>query len=285
MGRYNFAAQNVQKQASQLLHAKRIPAPPAWYDVIGTTPPSTRLVRQPMQRAQEPGKRPPKKRSRMFQPLNITYQEDNLRWEYFNDHPWELARPRVVLENDGRDHEKWDWSVPLDASLHRPKAGSMDQFGRRADLVWDRIMVKQSGRPINGESVVQRQNHLLRTGMAPAAAYDKARKELYRVRHAQETELRVAREEALATGAYFGPGPLQIGMQLEDKAYEDWKVWAEKEIVAAKQLSTSAYTGTENEDADLEIQEPQQEELQEVSSQIPATNAGQTAQGGAAVHP
>lgn len=154
MGRYNLAAQNVQKHASQLLHAKRIPAPPPWYDVIGTTPPSTRLVRQPMQRAQKPGARPPRKRSRLFQPLNITYEEDKLRWEYFNDHPWELARPRVLLENDGRDHEKWDWSVPLDVSLNRPKAGEVDQLGRRTDILWDRTMVTQSARPLNGESYV-----------------------------------------------------------------------------------------------------------------------------------
>ena len=72
--------------------------------------------------------------------------------------------------------------------------------------------------------------------------------------------------------------------RLEEET-EDWKVWAEKEIVAAKQLQGSAYTGTENETADLEIQEPTQEELQEVSDQIPATKAGQTAQGGAAIHP
>lgn len=134
-------------------------------------------------------------------------------------------------------------------------------------------------------SVIQRQNYLLRTGLRPAAAYDQARKELYRQRHAKETETRVAREEALATGAYFGPGPLQIGMKLEDHAYEDWKRWAEKEIQALKQLQGSAYTGTENEAAELEIQEPEQEELQEVSSQVPGTRAGQAALGGAAVHP
>lgn len=154
MGRYNLAAQNVHKHASQLLHAKRIPAPPPWYDVVGQTPTSTRLVRQPMQRAQKPGAKPSRKRSRLFQPLNITYEEDNLRWEYFNDHPWELARPRVVLENDGRDHEKWDWSLPLDYSLLRPKAGQLDDFGRRADKIWDRKMAVQAARPINGEAYV-----------------------------------------------------------------------------------------------------------------------------------
>ena len=46
----------------------------------------------------------------MFQPMPIVYPEDKLRSEFFGDHPWELARPRVILENDGKDGEKWDWS-------------------------------------------------------------------------------------------------------------------------------------------------------------------------------
>lgn len=154
MGRYNFAAQNVHKHATQLLQTKRITARPPWYDIIGTTPPSKRLVRQPMQREQKPGAKPGKRKSRLFQPLPLTYEEDALRWEYFNDHPWELARPRVVLENDGRDYEKWDWSIPLDHELQRPRAGDMDQFGRKKADIWDQTMTTQSARPINGEAYV-----------------------------------------------------------------------------------------------------------------------------------
>lgn len=134
-------------------------------------------------------------------------------------------------------------------------------------------------------SVIQRQNYLLRTGLAPAAAYDQARKELYRYRHFREVEARVAREEALAVSAYFGPGPLEIGMQLEDQAYEQWKTWAAKEIAAQKQLQGSAYTGTEAEEPGLEVQEPEQAELQEVAENVPGSRAGQTAAGGAAIRP
>lgn len=46
----------------------------------------------------------------MFQPQTIVYEEDALRKEFFGDHPWELARPRVVLENDGKDWHHDDWS-------------------------------------------------------------------------------------------------------------------------------------------------------------------------------
>lgn len=46
----------------------------------------------------------------MFKPQAIVYEEDRLRLQFYGDHPWELARPRVVLENDGKDGQKCDWS-------------------------------------------------------------------------------------------------------------------------------------------------------------------------------
>nr|XP_023907970.1 37S ribosomal protein S25, mitochondrial-like [Quercus suber]POF16567.1 37s ribosomal protein s25, mitochondrial [Quercus suber] len=121
MGRIGLEAQRVRRYATQLLDVGRISSPPPWYGVMGVIPPSERLVRPPMQRPQKPGKRA----SKLFKPLHLNYEEDLLRWEYFNDHPWELARPRVVLEDDGRDAEKWDWSLPLDHSLKRPGPGDM----------------------------------------------------------------------------------------------------------------------------------------------------------------
>jgi small subunit ribosomal protein S23 len=139
-------------------------------------------------------------------------------------------------------------------------------------------------------SVIQRQNHLISIGYTPAGAYDLARKEYYRFRHAQETEVRVAREEALASGAFFGPGPNEVGMKLEDKQYEHWKAWAKKEAEALAQLQAASYTGVEVEgaaaDAVLEPgDEMGMEELQAVSESVPASKAGQDALGGVAVHP
>ena len=84
--------------------------------------------------------------------MSLNYEEDRLRWEYFNDHPWELARPRVVLEDDGRDGEKWDWGVELDVGLHRPRGGQgPDEYGR-TDRVWEEVRTSQAGRPLNGEA-------------------------------------------------------------------------------------------------------------------------------------
>lgn len=134
--------------------------------------------------------------------------------------------------------------------------------------------------------MIQRQNWLLRnTNLSNAAAYDQARKELYRIRHFRETEQRVAREEALSTGAFFGKGPLEIGMQLEDAAYEDWREWAKQQTIAQKQRDTADYTGLEAEESTLEIEVGDQQELQEVAESVPDSKGGQTARGGAAIRP
>jgi len=86
--------------------------------------------------------------------------------------------------------------------------------------------------------------------MTISQAYDIARKEFYSLRHEEEVERRIAKEEALWTGAYFGKGPLEVGMELEDKTYEAWKEWATKEIEAIDRQRDSAYTGVGTGDDD-----------------------------------
>lgn len=81
--------------------------------------------------------------------------------------------------------------------------------------------------------------------MTSSKAYDQARQEFYAIRHQEDVERRVAKEEALATGAYFGKSMLEIGMELEDKTYEGWKTWALQEIEVIGQQRTSQYTGNE----------------------------------------
>ncbi|KAM0711484.1 hypothetical protein Q7P35_000850 [Cladosporium inversicolor] len=272
MGRYNLSAQRVHKYATQLLESKTLATPPPWYSTVGEIPPSARLVRPVLQRPQKAGK----KSSRLFSPVKVTYEEDRLRWEYFNDHPWELARPRVILENDGKDYQKWDWSHPL----CRPEERDV---GLRKVQEWDAKQETQANRPLNGESVVQRQSWLMRNGgLTEAAAYDKARKELYKTRHAREIESRIAKEEARAYGAFFGKSALEVGMDLEDVQYANWVEWAKKENMMLQNQKSNAYTGDE---AEQSAAETGQEELDEVSDQVPASRAGQTAQGGAAIHP
>lgn len=291
MGRYNLTPHLVQRQATSLLrtHNNQHTFPPPWYTPVSANPPPQILTRPPLRRPQRAGK----KSSKLFTPVQITYEEDKLRWEYFNDHPWELARPRIVLENDGRDREKWDWSVELDIALRRPRRGSRCSDTGRTTEEWDDVWRSQAARPLNGESVVQRQMWLLRhTSLSSAAAYDKARKELYRTRHALDIERRIAHEEALAFGAFFGKGPVEVGVHLEKLAYESWKAWAIKEAEVLKQSSAAAYTGEEVEDVETKATAEQLEpgdqppvddlQIKGVTGAIPGSKRGLEAKGGAA---
>ena len=136
-------------------------------------------------------------------------------------------------------------------------------------------------------SVIQRQLWLRHNEpqITPGQAYDRARKEFYDLRLQEDVERRIAREEAISTGAYFGPSKLDIGMELEDQEYERWKLWAQKEVEQIEQRKAAMYHGGDmNEDMALEANEAEHDAaLEEVSDQIPAQ--GQSAQGGAMLHP
>jgi small subunit ribosomal protein S23 len=142
MGKYKFAALRVRQTALLQKEAGKIPKAPCWTDVVADIPPAQILIRnQPIQHSlvrqrvkslpetsktktvflsQPKRQSKSKKPSKLFQPMKIQYEEDQLRKEFFCDHPWELARPRVVLENDGKDYERQDWS-------------KLQQVGRRLD--------------------------------------------------------------------------------------------------------------------------------------------------------
>ncbi|KAG9240965.1 mitochondrial ribosomal protein S25 [Calycina marina] len=219
----NLKPSRVYQIVTQILESRGMPQPPPWYKTIESIPPAAILTRtQPVQH-RELRKSKKRKPSRMFHPQPIEYEEDKLRRDFFRDHPWELARPRIVLENDGRDGQKVDWSRGI----------------------------QQPGRQLSGESVVQRQLWLMNEqGMPNSQAYDMARKEFYHLRHQEDVERRVAREEAEWVGADFAKGALEVSMELEDKSYESWKSWAEKEVEVLNRQRDGAYTAAVTEHGD-----------------------------------
>ena len=107
MGRYDFRPLRVRQAAKALVDSKRNPSLPQWYDVVGNIPPGETLAR-PVLRV--PKVRHARKASKLFKPLSIVYPEDKLRSDFFGDHPWELARPRLVVEDSGNDAKRYDWS-------------------------------------------------------------------------------------------------------------------------------------------------------------------------------
>lgn len=108
-------------------------------------------------------------------------------------------------------------------------------------------------------------------GLSSAEAYDKARKEFYALRHQEEVEHRVAKEEALSTGAYFGMSVLDIGMQLEDKEYERWKDWAAKNVqnMAERRAAGLARATSLDEMSEAEESEEEDDDLAEDLLSVP----------------
>lgn len=248
MGRINLTPHRVRRRALAILESRRTSVRPVWLDVVGDIPPAQIFIRtqpqqHPLTKIRTKSRPPPpyapplpegekpetrvevevvkpkhtkKKASQLFQPVQIRYEEDELRKQFFSDHPWELARPRIVLETDGRDSSRVDWSKGIQQPL----------------------------RKVDGEAVVQRQLHLLQTtpDITVSEAYDKARREFYAVRRRDEILRRVAAEEAQSTDAVFGKSLNQIGMQLENEQYNDWEEWSRKMVVEQAQR-TAAFAG------------------------------------------
>ncbi|KAK7735241.1 mitochondrial ribosomal small subunit component [Cytospora paraplurivora] len=225
MGR-SFRPQRVFQRAKINLSIPRKEGPravpPVWLKVLERIPPSEILTRpKPIpHRDPDPRQRHPRN---IFKPQHITYPEDELRTTFFKDHPWELARPKVVVELDGKDGRYVDWSKGL----------------------------RQPGRTVSGESVVQRQLWLMENveAITKEQAYDIARKEFYDIRQQEDIQRRIAQEEARMVGGYFGKTRLQVSMELEDATYDKWKNWAESEALKLQAERESAYANFGNEDS------------------------------------
>ncbi|KAL5593979.1 hypothetical protein BROUX41_001031 [Berkeleyomyces rouxiae] len=218
---YQAVAQNL---ASPILSTQRIPATrPPWFDVLHTVPPSEILSRPIAVQLNEDKralKRPGKPRN-LYKPQQIRFPEDALRATFYKDHPWELARPRQILETDGCDAYRVDWSKG----------------------------VVQPGMQLSGECVVQRQVWLMENeGLSQDAAYDKARREFYEERHLRELRQRIAVEEARYVGAYFGKTRLELGMEQEDRSYERWKSLAAVETAKLASMRSVAEADSDSSD-------------------------------------
>jgi small subunit ribosomal protein S23 len=123
------------------------------------------------------------------------------------------------------------------------------------------------------------------SGMSKPMAYDVARREFYRHRHREDIRRRVAREEALHVGAYFGKGPMEIGMELEDRTWEGWKRWAREQIDDEDAARAQLFSGVQSTESATMDADELDAALEEVQGSVPQSKAGQPALGGAAVHP
>jgi len=212
----------VAETASRMLETGLLRREPPWYRTVAAIPPSTSLVRElPVQLHEKKLRKHARKIPGLFKPQKIVYPEDELRNQFFRDHPWELARPRIVVENDGKDYRRVDWSKGI----------------------------VQKGKKVDGESVVQRQYWLMtHADKSQSEAYDIARKEFYDYRMQEDIERRVAAEEARAVGATFHKSYVELGVELEQQYIERWAEEAKRVIRARKTMLAQSFSDAAEEE-------------------------------------
>lgn len=218
----------VAQTTSQLLKAQHLKQQPVWLPVVARTPPISEFDRKlpPSFHTIRTSKKG--KIRRVFDIQRVRYMEDGLRERFYEEHPWELARPVLLTENDGNDSKNYDWSK-----------------------------IEQPGKQLSGESVVQRQMYLM-TQASPKfdkdQAYRKACEEFYKLRTIESVEKRIAVEEAMAFGARFNKSQTEIGLELEDKVVAQWRKQAlqARNLVQPNILSQSPVPKTFASDVELE---------------------------------
>lgn len=111
-------ASQVHKQASRLTRAGYLKTSPVWYEAVLDHPPLPLPAREPTSRtsydisslsrdqafASAPTTSPQKKTSGS-RPLPITYVEDDIRRQFFRDHPFEAFRARSITEAGAIENE------------------------------------------------------------------------------------------------------------------------------------------------------------------------------------
>jgi len=114
-----FLAARVLKTAEAHLASSVIDKKPnvaaPWVHAVRHIPPAEVLTRPyPIQHTEPRDRGRAAQRPRnLFRPTAIVHPEDQLRQDFYRDHPWELARPKLMLELDGKDARLRDWSKGL----------------------------------------------------------------------------------------------------------------------------------------------------------------------------
>ncbi|KAI8358907.1 mitochondrial ribosomal protein S25 [Mortierella sp. GBAus27b] len=200
----------VHSYVTKLLKANLIKTPPVWYTATTLAPPSPTFIREPEAAAEaeatsaganstsssihnvtRSSRSNKHLRSKTERPQKIVYPEDRLRRRFYEDHPWELRRPRCLVETNGDGtHRDWSTLLQKDRSV--------------ADLT--------------GEDVIQYQLYLMSKGAKEQEAYHLATKEFYLIRAQEETEARVAKAQAMAFGLQPRRSFVMSGLKREEEA-------------------------------------------------------------------
>ncbi|KAL0088489.1 mitochondrial ribosomal protein S25 [Phycomyces blakesleeanus] len=130
-------------------------------------------------------------RTKPPRPVAIVYPEDKLRRQFYRDHPYELARPKVLVENN--------------TGLNRTDFSKL-------------LLPEMNLYEVDGEAVVKYQLYLMTHEKMPERkAYAKATSEFYEIRALQEQQERELRKE-MFTIVESSHKHSQRALRLEERA-------------------------------------------------------------------
>ncbi|KAH3665979.1 hypothetical protein OGAPHI_004168 [Ogataea philodendri] len=235
-------ARDVLKRTSDFLQSGLVSEQPAWYKPVAYHPPQrmeNKVVRPEkfdgLRKLRVPTRngdlyktrlRPADFKYSLIKPQQLKFFEDKIRNVFYKQHPWELADPKSLIENEHTiDNKNQDWS-----------------------------RMKQLTKKLDGESVVQRTMYIIKNeNLTLTEAYEKAKFEYYRLKIENETEMNVVREEHEMYGAVYQKSLLEQGFDKETEFIQKWKVRAldETKIVEAKSSNQISELGAD-EDAPID---------------------------------
>jgi len=95
-------ASQVHQQVSRLLRANYLKKEPVWYQPVLDNPPITLPPKAPPPRTDYDKRATSDKKLSKYssRPLPIYYIEDDIRRQFFIDHPFEAFRPTTLVESD-----------------------------------------------------------------------------------------------------------------------------------------------------------------------------------------
>lgn len=221
-------ATSVLERTSAYLKSGILREKPAWFDVVANHPPAKDLTRVPKTLKQSTYQDPAlkiinaktrltnkeiqNKNNSIHKVPKIKFIEDELRDLFYKRHPWEFSRPKILIENNGDENSKCDWS-------------HMIQFYK----------------PLDGESVVQRTMWLLKnTEKDLFQAYDQARFEFYKLRMQEELQSAVSKEESIMYGAHFPTTNLEHGIEQEQIHIDEWAILASERTAVKRARNSTA---------------------------------------------
>ncbi|CAI5756910.1 unnamed protein product [Candida verbasci] len=203
-------AVNILETASNALKSGLLKEKPVWYDIILKYPPKHNLIKKPHQpktNSSDPRNDEIVKNFKIPKDIHkipkLKFIEDTIRDTFYKHHPWELARPKNLIEING------------------------DEILKKCN--WKNML--QLYKPLDGESVVQRTMYLIKNNknLSIFDAYDLSRMEFYKLRMFEEMQSHISKEESIMNGAIIELNYLKQQMEKENEYLKQWIIQGMKQ--------------------------------------------------------